>query len=245
MTFSGLAMISGCLLLGFALEGRGPLAVARAARRACRSPAVLLTFTRGAYVGILAALRAPTRRCGGREACSWLAPRSAGGLPRWRPPGSGTGSARSADLSDPTNRDRIAMVRAGARMVRDSPVFGLGPDMVKPYYPLYRDPDAPRWRRAAPARQRRADRGGQRPLRRGGLPASSRSSSRGRPCSLRARAASGTGGALGGRAARRGGADGGGPLRVQLRRHRGRDGDAPRLRRCPFRAAPPVESGAD
>jgi len=31
-------------------------------------------------------------------------------------------------------------------MVRDRPVLGLGPDMVEPYYPLYRDPDAPRWR---------------------------------------------------------------------------------------------------
>jgi len=49
------------------------------------------------------------------------------------------------DLSDRTNRDRIAMARAGVRIVRDSPVLGLGPDMVQPYYPLYRDPDAPRW----------------------------------------------------------------------------------------------------
>jgi O-antigen ligase len=51
----------------------------------------------------------------------------------------------TADLSDPTNRDRIAMARAGARMVRENPVFGLGNDMVQPYYPLYRDADAPRW----------------------------------------------------------------------------------------------------
>jgi O-antigen ligase len=50
-----------------------------------------------------------------------------------------------ADLSDTTNRDRIAMARAGARIVADRPIFGLGPDMVRPYYPLYRDPDAPRW----------------------------------------------------------------------------------------------------
>ena len=49
------------------------------------------------------------------------------------------------DLSDRTNRDRIAMLRAGARIASDYPVFGLGPDMVKPYYPLYRDADAPRW----------------------------------------------------------------------------------------------------
>jgi hypothetical protein len=31
-------------------------------------------------------------------------------------------------------------------MITDRPVFGLGPELVKPYYTLYRDPDAPRWR---------------------------------------------------------------------------------------------------
>jgi O-antigen ligase len=31
-------------------------------------------------------------------------------------------------------------------MIADRPVFGLGPELVKPYYTLYRDPDAPRWR---------------------------------------------------------------------------------------------------
>ena len=39
----------------------------------------------------------------------------------------------TTDLSDTTNRDRIAMARAGGRMVRDFPVFGLGPEMVKRY----------------------------------------------------------------------------------------------------------------
>jgi len=51
----------------------------------------------------------------------------------------------TVDLSDRTNRDRIAMVHAGGRMIAESPVLGLGADMVEPYYPLYRDPDAPRW----------------------------------------------------------------------------------------------------
>jgi O-antigen ligase len=50
------------------------------------------------------------------------------------------------DLSDPSNWDRLAMVHAGSRMIADFPVTGLGPDMVKPYYVLYRDPDAARWR---------------------------------------------------------------------------------------------------
>jgi O-antigen ligase len=142
MTFSGIALIAGCILLGFALEGRGRW---RLAGLACVLPfaAVLLTFTRGAYVGIVAALavyvvvRRPRALLGIAPALVLvylLAP--AGIRDRIR---------STADLSDRTNRDRIAMARAGARIVRDHPVFGLGPDMVEPYYPLYRDPDAPRW----------------------------------------------------------------------------------------------------
>ena len=142
MTFSGLAALSGCLLLGFALEGRGRW---RAIGLLCVLPftAVLLTFTRGAYVGIVAALfvYAAVRR---PRVLFWVLPvlvvvylaAPAGIRDRIR---------STTDLSDTTNRDRIAMARAGARMVRDFPVFGLGPEMVKRYYPLYRDPDAPRW----------------------------------------------------------------------------------------------------
>ena len=43
------------------------------------------------------------------------------------------------DLNDPTNRDRVAMLRSGARMVRDHPLTGVGPDMVKVVYADYRD----------------------------------------------------------------------------------------------------------
>ncbi|HJW13295.1 MAG TPA: O-antigen ligase family protein, partial [Thermoanaerobaculia bacterium] len=44
-----------------------------------------------------------------------------------------------------TNRDRIAMIHAGLRMIREAPLFGIGPEMVRRYYPLYRDADAPQW----------------------------------------------------------------------------------------------------
>ena len=30
-------------------------------------------------------------------------------------------------------------------MIADRPIFGVGPELVKPYYTLYRDADAPRW----------------------------------------------------------------------------------------------------
>ncbi len=46
------------------------------------------------------------------------------------------------DLRDPSNRDRLAMARTGAAMVRDFPLTGVGPAMVQRLYPQYRDPDA-------------------------------------------------------------------------------------------------------
>jgi O-antigen ligase len=142
MTFAGLATVAGGLLLGLALEARGRW---RAAGLVCVVPlvAVLLTFTRGAYVGILAALLlyAAVRR---PKAFLVLAPALVAVF--LLAPADIRERIRSiGDLSDRTNRDRIAMARAGLRIVKDYPVLGLGPEMVKPYYPLYRDPDAPRW----------------------------------------------------------------------------------------------------
>jgi O-antigen ligase len=46
------------------------------------------------------------------------------------------------DLKDPTNRDRIAMARAGGAMIGDEPLTGIGPDMVASVYPQYRTDDA-------------------------------------------------------------------------------------------------------
>ena len=46
------------------------------------------------------------------------------------------------DRRDLTNRDRIAMARAGVKIVGDYPLTGVGPDMVQQVYPRYRVPDA-------------------------------------------------------------------------------------------------------
>jgi O-antigen ligase len=46
------------------------------------------------------------------------------------------------DLNDPTSRDRFAMMREGGHMIRDHPLFGVGPNMVEPLYQHYRVPDA-------------------------------------------------------------------------------------------------------
>jgi O-antigen ligase len=46
------------------------------------------------------------------------------------------------DLHDPTNRDRLAMLRTGEAIIRDHPLTGVGPNMVQRVYPQYRQPDA-------------------------------------------------------------------------------------------------------
>ena len=46
------------------------------------------------------------------------------------------------DLRDPTSRDRVAMARAGVRIIADHPLTGVGPDMVQRVYPRYRVADA-------------------------------------------------------------------------------------------------------
>jgi O-antigen ligase len=43
---------------------------------------------------------------------------------------------------DLSNRDRLAMIEAGGRIVRDHPLTGVGPDMVLRAYPHYRTADA-------------------------------------------------------------------------------------------------------
>ena len=42
------------------------------------------------------------------------------------------------DLNDPTSRDRVAMLQAGVAIVKDHPLTGVGPDMVRHVYPDYR-----------------------------------------------------------------------------------------------------------
>ena len=43
---------------------------------------------------------------------------------------------------DPTNRDRLAMLREGEHMIAAHPLTGVGPNMVLRVYPEYRDPAA-------------------------------------------------------------------------------------------------------
>lgn len=48
--------------------------------------------------------------------------------------------ASIVDLEDVTTRDRMAMLTAGAAIIADHPLTGVGPDQVKNVYPAYRVP---------------------------------------------------------------------------------------------------------
>jgi O-antigen ligase len=46
------------------------------------------------------------------------------------------------NVNDPTNRDRLAMLREGQAMIKSHPLVGVGPNMVLEVYEEYRDPEA-------------------------------------------------------------------------------------------------------
>jgi len=46
------------------------------------------------------------------------------------------------NVNNPTNRDRVAMLHEGERMIRAHPLTGVGPNMVERLYEQYRGPDA-------------------------------------------------------------------------------------------------------
>jgi O-antigen ligase len=52
------------------------------------------------------------------------------------------GSSATSQSTVESNRDRIAMIRTGFRIVKDHPLLGVGPDMVIQVYPHYRDKTA-------------------------------------------------------------------------------------------------------
>jgi len=139
MTYSGL------LVLVIALAG-GRLLFDKRARiwSALVMPALLvalaLTLTRSAWVGACAALGL---LCVVKDLrLIAVLPVLAALFIAFAPPRLTDRLYSTFDLQDPTNRDRVAMARAGVRMVEDHPLTGVGPDVVKEVYPDYREASA-------------------------------------------------------------------------------------------------------
>ena len=139
MTFAGLLVALSVLLVGRALDASRPR-LSRAFDACCGLAAgalVGLSLTRGAYLGLVAGLLALLLLARPRwllVALPVLALILLGPAPvRQR-------ALSAFNSSDPSTRDRVLMWQAGASMVADRPLFGLGPKRVKDLYPLYRRP---------------------------------------------------------------------------------------------------------
>jgi O-antigen ligase len=139
MTYSGLLM----LVIGAALA-RVLFGTRERMWPALVMPALLvavpLTFSRSAEVGVCAAI-ALLLFLKDRRLLAVLPVLAA--LFFVLAPAKVTDRAESIfNLKDPTNRDRVAMLKEGVHMISDHPLLGIGPNMVLPLYAQYRDPDA-------------------------------------------------------------------------------------------------------
>lgn len=106
--------------------------------------ALLMTFTRSVWLGWLVAvfvlllLRKPLW-------IAWVAPLLLLFV-TFAPMSLFSRMVSSFDSKQSSNFDRIRMLQGGIEIIRDYPLLGVGPANVKEVYPLYRKPDAPRFR---------------------------------------------------------------------------------------------------
>jgi O-antigen ligase len=143
MTFAGVLVI--CLLLvaaRLAHRPRGAGQIWRWAALALMAAALVTSLTRSAWVALLAALvvlvalRAPR----------YLAAVPVAGLllVLLAPVPVVQRMTSVFDLRAVSNYDRLCMAEAGLLMIREQPLFGIGPEMVRLRYPIYHDASAPR-----------------------------------------------------------------------------------------------------
>lgn len=141
MTYSGIVLPLSLLFLIIGLDERDYRYLGAAAATWL---ALLLTLTRGAWIGWMAGVAVFIVRRRAR-ALILLIPLLVLGL-TFSPMNLFARFVSMFDSKQSSNLDRIRMVQAGVEMIRDHPLFGVGPGNVKETYPLYREPDAPRFR---------------------------------------------------------------------------------------------------
>jgi O-antigen ligase len=139
MTYSGLLMLVVCSVAARLLYERRdwiwPSLVLPAL-----VVALALTFTRSAWVGACVGVGLLLLL---RDLRLLLILPVVVALFIWVAPAAVTDRAYSTfNLKDPTNRDRLAMMQAGAAIVKRYPLTGVGPNVVHEVYPTYRQPGA-------------------------------------------------------------------------------------------------------
>ena len=139
MTFSGMLMLVVGAALARILFGKRDRLWASLVLPAL-SVAIAVTFTRSAAVGACAAAALLLSLKDFRLLAAL--PIVAAMVLAFAPAPITARFLSTFDLKDATSRDRIAMLREGAHMVRDHPLVGVGPDMVQVRYAEYRVPEA-------------------------------------------------------------------------------------------------------
>jgi O-antigen ligase len=136
MTYSGLLMLVVCAAISrvmFAKHHRMWAALVLPAL----IMALVFTFTRSAWVGACVGVGLLFLLRDFRLLA--LLPVFAGLFLALAPVNLTTRLYSTFSLSDPSNMDRVAMMRSGIRIIKDDPLTGVGPDMVIQVYPHYRD----------------------------------------------------------------------------------------------------------
>jgi O-antigen ligase len=139
MTYSGLTMLIVCVAAAqvlFARKGRTWPALIIPAL----AVALAVTFTRNAWIGTMSAVALLFLLKDARLLIAF--PVVAVLFVAAAPMDIQERFASIFDPQDINRRDRLAMLEAGTRIVRDHPLTGVGPDMVLRAYPDYRTADA-------------------------------------------------------------------------------------------------------
>ncbi|MEM7582302.1 MAG: O-antigen ligase family protein [Acidobacteriota bacterium] len=150
MTFSGALLLGWFLVMGRLLTRGGSKQPLHWLALIVISATLLLTLTRGAWVaaGITFIIALLWR--GRRHLPSYLAALAVATLLflSFAPTPWKTRIASIADPRNESNYDRLSMLQAGLFMISESPLFGIGPGVVKHRYPIYRHPTAPQFKAA-------------------------------------------------------------------------------------------------
>ena len=139
MTYSGLLMLVAC-----AAVARVMFAKHHRTWAALVLPALVLalgfTFTRSAWVGACVGIGLLFLLRDFRLLA--LLPVGVGVFLMFAPPNLTARLYSTFSLTDPSNIDRVAMMRSGLHIIKDDPLTGVGPDMMIQVYPHYRDKTA-------------------------------------------------------------------------------------------------------
>jgi len=137
MTYAGLLLVFVPLLGARALSGGRRISrIADGIVAAAGAFAIALTLTRSAYLGLAIGLLVVLLAA--RPRLALVAPFGIALFAVIMPLAVRDRLMSATNPRDVTMNDRVAMWKAGTRMIRERPFFGVGPARVKALYPVYR-----------------------------------------------------------------------------------------------------------